>query len=219
MTTVQPDRHSQKSNFAPKRIVDEDGNARSLRPSILFLGLALCLTLGLAAWLGMVDTNDDIRLKITDVSTSSDGNVALTGALYRGHTESGKKFEVIATTAIERSNNPGNIDLSQPIATIFSNDGSTLNITSETGTYSQSVSNVALRGDVIVTDSGRNITMKTEMVDANLSSGNLHTATAVQVSSKTVLVLAEGMQVFDEGELIVFNGKSKMTLHNADAID
>jgi LPS export ABC transporter protein LptC len=219
MTTPQPDRHTQKANFTPKRVADEDGDARSLRPSILFLGLALCLTLGIAAWLGLVDTNDDIRLEITDVSTSSDGNVALTGARYRGHTESGKRFEVIATAAIERSDSPGNIDLSEPIATIFSDDGSTLNITSQTGAYSQTGSGVALRGNVIVTDSGRGMTMETEMLDANLSSGNLHTNTDVRLTSDTALVLAEGMQVFDEGDLIVFRGKSKMTLHNAAAND
>ncbi len=219
MTAAQQDRHSQKSSFAPKHIADEDGNARSLRPSIFFLGLALCLTLGIAAWLGLVDTNDDIRLEITDVSTSSNGNVALTGARYRGHTISGKKFEVIATAAIERSDNPGDIDLSQPIATIFSEDGTTLNITSHKGTYYQTGGDVALRGNVIVTDSGRGMTMETEMVDANLSSGNLHATTDVRVSSETALVLAEGMQVFDEGDLILFSGKSKMTLHNTAAID
>tara|TARA_B100000575_G_scaffold288336_1_gene288177 strand:+ start:1305 stop:1964 length:660 start_codon:yes stop_codon:yes gene_type:complete len=219
MATVQPDRHSQKSSFAPKRIADEEGNSRSLRPSILFLGLALFLTLSIAVWLGLVDTNEDIRLEITDVSTSGNGNVTLTGARYRGHTESGRKFEVIATAATERSDNPGDIDLSQPIAIIFSNDGSTLNITSKKGTYSQTRSGVALRGSVIVTDSGRGMTMETEMVDANLSSGNLHTTTDVRVTSKTALVLAEGMQIFDEGNLIVFSGKTKMTLHNAAAID
>ena len=219
MTTPQPDRHTQKASFTPKHIADEDGDTRSLRPSILFLGLALCLTLGIAAWLGLVDTNDDIRLEITDVSTSSDGNVALTGARYRGHTESGKRFEVIATAAIERSDSPGDIDLSEPIATIFSDDGSTLNITSQAGAYSQTGSGVALRGNVIVTDSGRGMTMETEMLDANLSSGDLHTTTDVRLTSDTALVLAEGMQVFDEGDLIVFSGKSKMTLHNAAAND
>ena len=219
MTAVQPDRLSQKSSFAPKRIADEDGNARSLRPSILFLGLALCLTLGIAAWLGLVDTNDDIRLEITDVSASSNGIVALTGARYRGHTDSGKKFEVIATAATERSENLGDVDLSQPIATIFSDDGSTLNITSQKGTYSQTRSGVALRGNVIVTDTGRGMTMETEMVNANLSSGNFQTTEDVRVTSKTALVLAEGMQVFDGGDLIVFNGKSKMTLHNRSSID
>ena len=219
MTTPQPDKHSQKASFTPKRIADEDGDARSLRPSILFLGLALCLTLGIAAWLGLVDANDDIRLEITDVSTSSDGNVALTGARYRGHTESGKRFEVIATAAIERSDSPGDIDLSEPIATIFSDDGSTLNITSLAGAYSQTGSGVALRGNVIVTDSGRGMTMETEMLDANLSSGDLHTTTDVRLTSDTALVLAQGMQVFDEGDLIVFSGKSKMTLHNAAAND
>ena len=219
MTKPQPDRHTQKASFVPKRIADEDDDARSLRPSILFLGLALFLTLGIAAWLGLVDTNDDIRLEINDISSSSDGNIALTGARYRGHTETGKRFEVIATAAIERSDNPGDIDLSEPIATIFSNDGHTLNITSQTGAYSQTGSGVALRGNVIVTDSGRGMTMETEMLDANLSSGDLQTTKDVRLTSETALVLAEGMQVFDEGDLIVFIGKSKMTLHNAAAND
>jgi hypothetical protein len=63
------------------------------------------------------------------------------------------------------------------------------------------------------------MTMETEMLDANLSSGDMQTTTDVRVISETALVLAEGMQVFNEGDLIVFNGKSKMTLHNAAAND
>ena len=145
--------------------------------------------------------------------------MALTGARYRGHTESGKKFEVVATAAIETPSAPGDIDLSEPVATIYGEDGSTLNITSQTGAYSQAGSGVALSGNVIVTDSGRGMMMETEMLDANLSSGDMQTTADVRVTSETALVLAEGMQVFNEGDLIVFNGKSKMTLHNAAAND
>ncbi len=219
MTKRQLDINTQKVRFTPKRIADEDDEARSLRPSILFLGLALCLTLGIAAWLGLVDTNDEIRVEITDISSSSDGNIALTGARYRGHTESGKKFEIIATAAVEQSDSQGNIDLSEPIATIFSDNGDTLNITSQTGAYSQTGSGVALRGNVIAIDSGRGMTMETEMLDANLSSGDLQSTADVRLTSDTALVLAEGMRVFGEGDLIVFVGKSKMTLHNAAASD
>ena len=78
----------------------------------------MALPLGLV-WLIRTMTS---ALKLM-ILTSSDGNVALTGARYRGHTETGKRFEVIATAAIERSDNPGDIDLSEPIATIFSDDG------------------------------------------------------------------------------------------------
>ena len=219
MSLAKPDRATQKTNFAPKLIASEDNNKRSLRPSILFLGLALLLTLGIAAWLGLVDTNDDIRLEITNVSTDSTGNVALTGARYRGHTDSGKKFEVIATAAFERSDKPGDIDLSQPIATIYSKDGSKLNITSKTGAYFQAGSEVELRGNVLVTDSGRKMMMETEMLDANLASGDLRTTAAVRVTSENAIVLADGMRVFSEGDLIVFSGKSRMTLHNAAAND
>lgn len=214
MTKTEPDPRPQQASFAPKRIADEGDRAGSLRPSILFLGLALSLTVGIAAWLGLVDTNDEILLEITDISTNSDGTVALTGARYRGHTESGKKFEVVATSAIEKAGAPGDIDLSEPVATIYAEDGSTLNITSHTGAYNQTGSGFALRGNVIVTDSGRGIKMETEMLDANLSSGDMQTTTDVRVTSETALVLAEGMRVFNEGDLIVFSGKSRMILHN-----
>ena len=103
MTKPQLDKRTQKVSFVPKRIADEDDETRSLRPSILFLGLALCLTLGIAVWLGLVETNDEIRLEISDISSSSNGNIALTGARYRGHTETGKRFEVIATAAVEHA--------------------------------------------------------------------------------------------------------------------
>ena len=64
MTKPQVDKRNLKANFVPKRVADEDDETQSLRPSILFLGLALCLTLGIAVWLGLVDTNDEIRLEI-----------------------------------------------------------------------------------------------------------------------------------------------------------
>ena len=61
----------------------------------------------------------------------------------------------------------------------------------------------------------RGMTMETEMLDADLSSGDLQTNKDVRVTSGNALVMAEGMRVFDEGGLIVFKGKSMMTLHNA----
>ena len=63
------------------------------------------------------------------------------------------------------------------------------------------------------------MTMETEMLDANLSTGDLQTTTDVRLTSETALVVAEGMQVYGEGDLIVFIGKSKMTLHKAAAND
>ena len=47
------------------------------------------------------------------------------------------------------------------------------------------------------------------MLDANLSSGNLQTTKDVRLTSDTALVLAEGMQVFDEGDLIAFSGNQR----------
>ena len=76
-----------------------------------------------------------------------------------------------------------------------------MNITSQTGAYFQTRSGVALRGNVIVKDSGRRMTMETEMLDANLSSGDLQTNRDVRVKSDDALVVAQGMRVFGEVEL------------------
>jgi len=215
MAERQSEPESRNARFAPKEIEQTENRRGGLRPSLLFLLLALVLTGALAAWLGLVDSGEDIRLEIKDVAIKSEGDVELTGARYRGRTESGKQFEIIAKSAIEAANAPGIINLEDPDAKIFSGDGGVLKITSLAGTYMQSAGKVDLQGDVVVDDSTRQLIMRTQSLQADFSNGNMESATAVEVTGRDGHVVAEGMNVIDNGERIIFRGKPKMTLHNA----
>ena len=102
-----------------------------------------------------------------------------------------------------------------PNAKIFSGDGGILTITSRVGAYSQSASAVDLQGDVVVNDTTYLMTLQTQTLRASFSSGDMETNSPVRVTGKDRLVVAQGMQIFDHGEVIIFSGKPKMTLHNA----
>ena len=200
--------------FTPKQVDSGDARTGIMRPSILFLGLALGLTAAIVGWLGLTDTNDDIRLEVTDVKIDSDGDTELSGALYRGRTESGKRFEIAADHARETANNPGQIDLEKPKAKIFSGDGGIVDITSLQGAYSKSGQKVDLAGDVVITDTSRQLTMETQKLRTDFANGNMDTNTSVRVTGRDGRVIADGMRVVNNGDLIIFNGNPKMTLHN-----
>ena len=214
MADAQSEKRTQTTSFAPKQINSEADRPSMLRPSILFLLLALGLTGAIAVWLGFVDTNDDIRIEVADVAVNNNGNVELTGAQYRGRTESGRRFEIIAATARETSETPGNIDLNDIVARVYSQNGALINIKSREGAYSKNGSKVNLVGDVVVLDAERKMRLETQELLADLSSGDMKSDAAVRVTGEGSLVIADGMQVYDNGELIIFNGKPKMILNN-----
>lgn len=219
MADAQSEKRPQTTSFAPKQINSEADRPSILRPSILFILLAIGLTGAIAAWLGFVYTSDDIRIDVSDVAVNSDGNVELTGAQYRGRTESGRRFEITAATARETSKTPGNIDLRDIVAKVYAQNGAMINIKSREGAYSKTGTKVNLVGDVVVFDAERKMRLETEELLADLSSGDMKSDAAVRVTGDGSLVIAQGMQVYENGALIIFNGKPKMTLNNGIAFE
>ncbi len=56
--------------------------------------------------------------------------------------------------------------------------------------------------------------METQKLRADFAKGNMDTNASVLVTGRDGRVIADGMQVVNNGDLIIFNGNPKMTLHN-----
>jgi hypothetical protein len=56
--------------------------------------------------------------------------------------------------------------------------------------------------------------METQKLRADFANGNMDTNASVLVTGRDGRVIADGMQVVNNGDLIIFNGNPKMTLHN-----
>lgn len=200
------------ARFAPRDRQSEP-ETRRIRASLLFLGLGILLTSGTVLWLGLFNQQDEIRLEISDLTVDETGDVELTGAVYRGQTARGEPFEITANVAREREN--GVVDLSSPTAQLRRNSGDVMDISSATGVYMPSNTEIELFGDVVITSRDTGLVMQAEAVQANLEAGNMISETPVRVESNDGVIVSKGMQVTDRGRMIIFTGKTRLTLHNA----
>lgn len=207
------------ARFAPKTSTAEAQDSPSFRPSFLFLGLGVIVTVAIISWLGLFRETEDIRLDIQDITVKNDGNVELTGAQYRGRLENGDSFEITADRASETKDGSGQVRLQEPVASIYYSNGTTTSATSQTGIFYQNRNEVALQGSVIVTDYARDMTLQSESLTANLTTGDLHSDTPVEIRNTSGHITANRMQSHANGAHIVFQGNPKMALHNAVAFE
>ena len=215
--TPQPD-NQRIARFSPKPTNTTVRDNRLLRPSFVLFAAGAVATIGLVSWLGLFSERDDIRLDITDVSITSEGNVELTGAKYRGRTASGTAFEIIAETASEDKNGSGVIDLTKPEARLENSDGP-VDVESDTGIYFQESSIIKLAGAVLVNDSARQLTMQTEALTANFDAGEMESDTDVIVRNNSSVITAAGLRVTNHGDRVIFIGNPKMTLHSGSGLE
>ena len=198
------------ARFAPRDRQAETGTRR-VRASLLFLGLGILLTSGTVLWLGLFNQQDEIRLEISDLKVDETGDVELTGAVYRGQTARGEPFEI---RNVAREREDGVVDLSSPTAQLRRAGGDIMDISSATGVYSPAQTEIELFGDVVITSRDTGLVMQAEEVLANLEAGNMVSETPVRVESDDGVIVARGMQVTERGRMIIFTGKTRLTLHN-----
>ncbi len=217
--TPAPDQKTQhEARFSPKAVENNGANQRSIRPSLLFLAVGMVITLSIVSWLGLFGDADDIRLDISEVTVRNDGNVELTGASYHGRLDSGEAYEINAKVASEDKNGSGHINLTAPVALLHNEGGGTVNVASNTGTFYQQSNSIDLSGNVIVTDTQRQMTMRTEAMTADFSAGELLAQSAVVVDNPSTHITANGMRVENNGDRVIFLGNAKMTLHTTQVL-
>ena len=202
---------SRLAKFAPRERASAESH-QPFRTSLIFVGIALVLSLVTVLWLGLFNQRDEIRLEITDIKVDKSGEVELTGAVYRGQTASGEPYEIVADTARERDT--GQVDLSAPAAEVKQASGDVVNITSQTGVYFPKRSEIDLTGDVVIISKDTGLVMTSQAITANLDSGEMVSNQTVRVENNSGFVVADSMQVKDRGDRIIFAGNPRLILRN-----
>ena len=124
------DNGSRTPRFAPRERADT-GSRQPFRTSLIFVGIGIIISFVTVLWLGLFNEQDEIRLDVTDIKVDETGEVELTGAVYRGQTARGERYEITADTARERDT--GVVDLSAPAAELTQTSGDVVNLPSLTG--------------------------------------------------------------------------------------
>ena len=193
-----------------RSVNNEPGSSR--RVSLILLGVGIIATVLVASWLGFFHSASENKLEIKEVKITDDGEIALTGARYRGVTSSGQPFTITADQASESIDGSGRIDLERPRAIVTMKNGEVVELRSDTGIFDQPDDHVDLAGSVIIEQNAKQLTFKSQELFADLKLGEMRSLVPVIVTDKIRRIDAESMRVFDNGDRILFGGKARMIM-------
>ena len=205
---------SKRGRFRPRRKAVDTQSQRGLPLSLLLLGIGAALTIAVSSWLGFLATGKDVSLEITEVKGTGASEVQLSGARYRGLTRGGKPYEVTAELANESRDGSGRVDMNQPTAVFTLRNGSIVNLKSDVGVFNKQTNTVTMSGAVVVIQPDRQLRLDTEILEANLKAGEMHSDVPVIVQDIDRRINADSMKVYDSGSRIIFGGATKMIIKN-----
>ena len=202
--------------FAPKVVSPHQQNARSYRISVVIGALASIAIGILGIWVLFFQSDNNISIDLTAVSTNEDGRLELQGLTYRGKTQAGDPFEVIAEKASEDAKDPNIVNLTVVDGEIQNDSNGVITLDSQSGRFNQAKNFVTLKGDVIITQSARDITLTTQYLEGDLTKGDFEAPVAANVTSPTISISGQALSVTNFGDRIVFKGKSKATINEGE---
>ncbi|MEX0921561.1 MAG: LPS export ABC transporter periplasmic protein LptC [Rhodovibrionaceae bacterium] len=133
-------------------------------------------------------------------------------ARFEGVDGKNRPFSISAERAFQPNGDSNRIVLDSPEADITLNDGSWVAVTAERGDYRQNGETLELRGQVnLFHDKG--FEFYTESVDVDLESGVAQGSQAVQGQGPFGHIAAEGFELRDNGQTIVFTGKTELVVY------
>lgn len=188
---------------------------RALSLSVIFLASAISISALVIGLLGFGGQGDQIEIEVQAVDISEAGTLSLLGARYSGKTQSGSRFNITAQEAVENQPEAGKILLMQPDGFILNKDGSRMNVQASQAIYEETSGMLDLSGDVQVTQSRHNLTLRATSLLAALEDGNLISQDPVELVGPNLIVTGQGLAANEAQNVIIFTGKSKLTFKPA----
>ena len=202
LKTIFQDRPARESRL-PKR--------QALSLSVLFFATAVSISAVVIGILGFSGQGDQIEIEIQAVDISEAGTLSLIGARYSGRTESGNRFNITAQEAVENQPESGKILLREPDGFILNEDGSRMNVQAAQAVFEEASGMLDLSGDVQITQSRHNLTLRAITLIAALEDGHLISQDPVELVGPNLIVTGQGLAANEAQNLFVFTGKSKLT--------
>jgi lipopolysaccharide export system protein LptC len=161
------------------------------------------------------DTLSVGRFGVTDEPVANEDGTTANRAHFEGVDGKDRPFTISAARAFQPNEQLDRIVLDRPEADIVMRDGSWVAVSAERGDYHQDRELLELRGQVnLFHDQGYEL--YTESVDVDLQSGVAESRTAVQGQGPFGHITSEGIQVRDNGDTVIFTGKTELTVYPED---
>jgi len=191
------------------------GNRYSRRVAMMRLALpviGVLLLVIVAVWPRVAPLFDRLRFAAIDLREARE--LRMLNPRYAGTDRSGHPF--IVTAAIGRQV-PGRDDimaLDQPRADLKSHNGANIVVTADSGLYQTNTQFLDVIGHVTMThENGTQIVTDSARLDAANNAGEGHDP--VEGHGPSGDIKAEGFQIIDKGDIVMFTGKSDLWLRGS----
>ena len=183
-----------------------------LRRTIILSALA---ALGAVIWVGIYNPFSAAVPNVTIKGANLDGTrVTMEQPRLAGYRKDGRPYEVNANSGVQDIRQPNLIELNNLDAKIGMADQSSLHVVSTSGLYDSLREFMDFSKPVRIKSRTYDIDMKSATMD--FKAGTVATEQDVKVVLSTGEILAERMNILDNGQNIVFEGKVRSTFESQD---
>lgn len=183
-----------------------------LKRSYLLLIPSIFLSIGVVWWLNFVDQSGNIEVSIEQLSQTQTGNTKMTGAQFSGRTDDGENFEITAEQAIDNMPKKGLMHLSKPDGTIWTKNGSIIEINSIEAILDQSKETTLFHGDVEINQNKPEIKINASELSVDLANKIYHSNQPVVAKTKNMRITGEDMSINQKSGTIHFGGRANLTI-------
>ena len=141
------------------------------------------------------------------------GHIEMVAAKYQGMDGEGRAYTIAADTAARDTQNTDAVLLHKPTADLIMPNGDKIIVRADKGRYDTVTTDIRLQDNVLLThDTGYEMQLKS--VEGNLKARAALSTEAVMLQGPMGKLAAAGMDVRDNGDMIVFQGPIALTLYN-----
>ncbi len=192
-------------------------NARRHSFMVGFLKGALpVLALGLVAWFIAMSLLANTGIENVTVKSAgiSNGKLIMESPKLNGFNKKNNTYNLIANRAVQDLKKPSIIQLENIHAKIPLDTGGYADVAANAGTYNSDKEWLSLSKDILVVGKdGTEIELDTAEID--LKKGNLSSNSPVTVKTPTANIQADGLEVVDNGSVIIFTQRVRVTIQPA----
>lgn len=188
------------------------GNRYSRRVALLKMALpavGLTLLLMVVAWPRLAPLFDRLRFAAIDLREARE--LRMLNPRYAGTDRDGHPFVVTAAVGRQLPDRSDVMALDRPEADLKSHSGANIVVTADSGVYQTQTQFLDAFGNVTLThENGTKITTDSARLDVANRAAEGHDR--VEGHGPNGDIVAQGFQVIDKGDIVIFNGRSNLVL-------
>ena len=175
--------------------------------------LAFFVVLLVIAWPHLVTSDLGFRIGFADIRLNNAEDPSMLNPRYVGTDNDNQPFSLTADLARNLSGPGTRLELEMPKADITTKEGTWLVLTAENGIYALNAKTLKLAGKVnLFHDQGYEF--RTDRVLIDLAKGTANSDDPVEGQGAFGHLKANGFQLINKGQTILFQGKSKLTFYS-----